>query len=319
MWLNGPSATTASWLSGSSAASGVMAEPPDAAVAAVAVTQFGNVTRSQLLALGVSSRGITRRIEAGRLYRVFRGVYAVGRPPNLPLEWASAALFACGTGAALSHSSAMWAWGFWERWARPVEVTITHGDKRPQGVRVHRSRTLTPADTRIQLGVRVTSPARTIRDMAPRFDDDELARTVNSALHSKFLRPHQLTEQLLRRPDRRVAYHLTTEGGPTRSDWERAFPAFCRQYGLPIPVFNARVAGHEADLVWHDAKLIAELDSWQFHSTRVDFERDRDRDADTLESGYATVRITWERMLARPAREADRLHRIRANRLRAAA
>src|SRR5581483_5233997 len=98
---------------------------------------------------------IRYRVRVGRLYRVFRGVYSVGRPPITVQEWASAAVLACGSGAALSHSSAMVLWGYWRHWEPPPEVTVV-GDRRTKGIRVHRSTTLLRHDVTRQLGVRVT-------------------------------------------------------------------------------------------------------------------------------------------------------------------
>jgi very-short-patch-repair endonuclease len=60
--------------------------------------------------------------------------------------------------------------------------------------------------------------------------------------------------------------------------------------------------------------VIVELDSWEFHKTRIAFETDRERDAETLAAGYITVRITWERIQEAPVREARRLHAILARR-----
>ena len=70
----------------------------DVAIAAIAAKQNGNITRRQLLALGLDDSAIAWRVKMGRLYRVFRGVYSVGRPPVTPHEWASAAVLACGAG-----------------------------------------------------------------------------------------------------------------------------------------------------------------------------------------------------------------------------
>ncbi len=112
---------------------------------------------------------------------------------------------------------------------------------------------------------------------------------------------------------------MDTEGGPTRSAWEDEFPAFCAEHGLPTPVMNTFVAGHEVDALFPNEKVIVELDSWAFHSDRGSFEGDRDRDADTLAAGHVTVRITWGRMRRQPAREADRLGAILESRRRRAA
>ena len=65
--------------------------------------------------------------------------------------------------------------------------------------------------------------------------------------------------------------------------------------------------------------MIVELDGWDFHNDRRSFEADRARDADTLEAGYVTVRITWERLHESPRREAARLKKILATRASAPA
>ena len=81
----------------------VIGQAVDVAIAAVAAKQNGNITRRQLLALGLDDDAISYRVRIGRLYRVFRGVYAAGRRAVTPHERASAAVLACGPGAALSH------------------------------------------------------------------------------------------------------------------------------------------------------------------------------------------------------------------------
>src|ERR1700760_2731957 len=56
------------------------AAPPRPSAWALARGQHGVVTRRQLLALGLTPRGIEHRVARGRLHVVGRGVYAVGRP-----------------------------------------------------------------------------------------------------------------------------------------------------------------------------------------------------------------------------------------------
>jgi hypothetical protein len=295
---------------------GVSSRAIDAAIAAVAAKQLGNITRRQLLVLGLDDKAIAYRLKVGRLFRVFRGVYSVGRPPITPQEWASAAVLACGPGAALSHSSAMTLWGYWRRWDRPHEVTVV-GDRRTKGIRVHRSTTLTWRDTTKQLGIRVTTPARTLLDMSPRLKDEALKRNVNKALNSLWLTEGQLADTVARHPHApgtsRIAALLGLPGTPTRSGWEDDFPAFCQQHGLPAPVMGQPLHGYIADALFVEEKVIVELDSKEFHMGLIPFETDRDRDADMLSHGFVTVRITWERIEKRPVPEAARLHRILAN------
>ncbi len=295
---------------------GVISHAIDRATALVAAKQHGNITRAQLLDLGLDDKAIVRRVKAGRLFRVYPGVYAVGRPPATPLERASAAVLACGSGAALSHGSAMVLWGYWRQWEKPFEVTIVR-DRRPKGIRVHRSSTLTWRDVTRQLGVRVTAPGQTLLDMCPRWNDRSLKRNVNKALHSLWLTEGQLVETLARHSHapgaKRIASLLGQPGTPTRAGWEDDFPAFCAKYGLPTPVMGQPLHGYIADALFVEEKVIVELDSKEFHMGPIPFEGDRDRDADMLAYGFVTVRATWERIEQRPAPEAKRLHKILAN------
>ena len=285
----------------------------DKAVAERAAKQNGNVTRGQLLDLGLDDNAIARRVATGRLHRVFRAVYAVGRRPITPQEWASAAVLAAGADAGLSHSSAMALWGYWRHWDLPFEVTVA-GDRRTKGIRVHRSTTLRRCEITTQLGIRVTTPARTLLDMSPRLSDRALRRAVNNALNSLWLTEDQLAETLAHHPTAhattRIAKLIGLPGTPTRSGWEDEFPKFCADHGLPAPVMGQPFHGYILDALFPDEKVIVELDSWAFHKGKIAFEGDRERDAVTLAHGFVTVRVTEERLDERPAQEAERLHVI---------
>jgi hypothetical protein len=285
-------------------------------IAQIAQRQHGNITRPQLLRLGVSSAWITRQIRTGRLHRVFRGVYAVGHPPIHPLERAAAAVLACGPRAALSHGSAMTLWGFWKHWDEPFEVTVAV-DRRPAGIRIHRSSTLLRRDVTTQRGIRVTSPARTLLDCAPRMRPKSLTRAINDARRGKLLTLVGLAELVRRNPAHPGAPllnpHLDNPQNPTRSDGEDEFPSFCQRYGLPTPLINVEVHGFEVDAYFPDERLVVELDGWPFHRDRDKFESDRDQDATMLAHAIATIRITYDR-LDDPDREAARLHTILATR-----
>jgi very-short-patch-repair endonuclease len=45
---------------------------------------------------------------------------------------------------------------------------------------------------------------------------------------------------------------------------------------------------------------LIEVDSFQFHSSRAAFERDRLRDAELQASGFRVIRITWRQMARQP-------------------
>jgi len=284
-------------------------EAVDRAIAEVAARQWGNITRRQLHDIGLDDNAVAYRVRIGRLYRVFRGVYSVGTPALTPHHRASAAVLACGPGAALSHSSAMTLWGYWRQWDTPLEVTVV-GDRRTKGIQLHRSTTLRRRDITTQLGIRVTSPARTLIDISPRLKDKALKRAVNNALHSPWLSEDQLAETLARHPTPRIAKLIGPKGTPTRSGWEDDFPKFCADYGLPAPVMGEPLHGYIVDALFPAEKVIVELDGWESHKDKIAFEDDRERDAEMLAHGFVTVRMTWERIHERPQKEADRLNAI---------
>lgn len=198
-----------------------------------------------------------------------------------------------------------------------VDVTVAV-DRRPAGIAVHRCGTLTPQDVRTHRAIAVTSPARALLDGAPGMTRQGLARAVNHALRTPFLNRSQLAEICGRSPlhpgTRLLTWFIDTSDGPTRSDCEDGFPVFCERFDLPRPQINVEVCGYEVDAYFPAEGLIVELDGWGFHRGRDSFERDRNRDADTLAAGDVTVRITWERMTTRPRQEADRLKAILAQR-----
>jgi hypothetical protein len=285
------------------------------ALVSLARRQHRNVTRAQLLALGLSPQAIDRRLQSGLLHREHLSVYSVGTPATTPIEHAAAAVLACGDQALLGQGSGLALWGFARRWPDPPHV-IAPTDRRPSKVIVHKAKALAKADIRIHHGIRVTSPARTLLDCAPIMP---ITRAVNDALRSPYLTQTQLADVCPRYPKhpgtRVLAEFLDATSGPTRSEFEDAFPEFCVTFDLPVPLMNVIVCGYEVDAYFPDHGVIVELDGWAFHRDRLTFESDRNRDADTLAAGLVTVRITWARMTTDPRYEADRLHGILEQRL----
>jgi len=282
----------------------------DHEIARIAAEQHGIVTRAQLFAAGVAADEIAYRRRVGRLHLLYRGVYAVGHRPPSPHARATAAVLACGPGAVLSHRSAAALWGF-GRWRGPIDVTAT-GNHTRSNVRVHRSKTLRPEDVTHHFGIPVTTPARTLLDLADVLADASLTRAVNEARLQRLLTLHDLAALLDSFPGRatkRLKPHVEDASRPTRSAFEDAFLTFVERHHLPRPEVNQRVAGYEVDMLWREQRVIVELDGWDYHDGRTAFERDREKDAALLSAGFPVVRITWGRLTER---EATRLRRLLA-------
>jgi very-short-patch-repair endonuclease len=139
---------------------------PDQVIAHIARRQHGVISTQQLTRIGLDDSAIARRVQAGRLHRIHRGVYAVGHP-SLTREgrW-MAAVLACKR-AVLSHVSAAALWGIFPTCPPFVHVTVPgiSGRKKRPGIVIHRSRTLGPAETTRRWGIPVTTHARTLRDL----------------------------------------------------------------------------------------------------------------------------------------------------------
>ena len=173
---------------------------------------------------------------------------------------------------------------------------------------MHRS---TQADATTHYGIKVTTPARTLVDLADALSPNQLTRALNEAQVLRLTTPQELTTLLTRYPGRRTS-QLTPElnATATRSHLEDRFVRFLKRHDLPLPELNQRIAGHEVDAVYRQQRLVIELDSRQFHTTPNAFERDRDRDADLLNAGFSTLRITDHRLKHHATSEAQRLDNI---------
>jgi hypothetical protein len=295
-------------------------EQIDRRIAVLAKKQRGWVRREQLLRLGAKRSWIYRRVEKNLLIPHYNGVYAVGHLPLMPMDFAAGAVLACGPEAALSHLSAATLWGWGKPWSMPYHVTAASSHVR-DGVICHRCKVLARRDIRTHYAIRVTSPARTVLDCAPTLSATECRSLLSEAQISRHLRRSALADVLVRfhrHPGASVLAALLDASGPTRSEFEERFGGFCQVFGFPAPLFNLRVAGYEVDAYFPEYRLAVELDGWGFHRTRAAFEHDRNKDADLLRVGIATVRITWERLIQRPRAEADRLETIMLGRKRAA-
>jgi hypothetical protein len=288
------------------------------ALSELAGSQHGVVGRRELLALGFKAGAIKRRLEAGRLRQIHRGVYAVGRTTSSQRGRWLAAVLACGEGAVLSHRSAAMHLGFLRARPGDVDVTSAHGRAGRTGrtgIALHECK-LRSDEVALHGNLPTTRPARTLFDLGEcvDIDGDRLTSACEEADRLGLLQMKELEQVVERgwgrhalkpiRPILIEARHAAT----TRSPLEDRFLNFCRDRGIPTPVTNTMVLGYEIDALWPSARLIVELDSWEHHSHRAAFERDRARDPLLLLAGYRTIRVTDRRL----RNEQDRLeHEIR--------
>lgn len=275
-------------------------------IAQLAGGQHGVITRDQLVSARVPPHRVAYRVKSGRLRRIHAGVYGTGSVPTAR-EHLMAAVLACGPGARLSHWSGLELRDLVPpRPGAPVDVTVDHAkQRRVRGLRVHRFRDGRSDDVTYHDGIPVTSPGRTLLDIAALATESELERIVARAERMGLVTLDQLralAQQHPRRRGMRSLRALLDRGATalTRSKAEAAFLHLVRRAGLRSPESNVVLFGFEVDFLWRAERLVVEIDGFAFHRERASFERDRRRDAELTASGLRVLRFTWRQLNDEP-------------------
>ena len=283
----------------------------DAAIARLADRQHGVVARRQLIALGVSPRAIVGRLSRGMLVPLHRGVYAFGhRQLRIEGRWLAAVL-AAGPGAVLSHRDA----AALHRMrtapdSRKVSVTTARKARGTPELWIYARRNLPAGEVGVVRGVPVTSPARTLVDLAPLLTAGQLQSTLGEADRRGLLDVTAVEAALWRTNGRHgQGYARLTDAlkahaqqGATllRSELEERFLDLVLAAGLPRPRFNAPVAGYEVDVLWPDHRVVVELDGWAHHKAREAAARDRDKTNRLQLHGFSVLRFLHGDVFGRP-------------------
>lgn len=138
----------------------------DALIGSIAARQHGLITRAQLLELGLDPSLAQRRRAAGHWQVAAPGVFIVGGAPPVLSQRILVTQLAAGSGAVISHRTALHLWGIRVSPTVPLEVTIPRGrSHRRRGVIVHESGDLEHATSREIDGITVTGLARSLLDL----------------------------------------------------------------------------------------------------------------------------------------------------------
>jgi hypothetical protein len=264
------------------------------------------VTREELLAAGVTPEEIRQRLHSGALLREYRGVYRVGhRAPSMEARY-MAAVKACGQGARLCGRAAAHLLAIIKGPPPPPEVTAPT-ERRIEGIKTHRERNPLPRNNEATTwrGIPVTTPARTLVDLAAVLTDEELARACHEAGVRHGTTPAQVEAVLQRRTTSpgagklRAALHGDIR--VTLSKLEKRFLERLRQAELPLPVTNRPAGGRYVDCRWAEYRLTVELDSYTYHRSRHAWEQDRRREREAYARGDQFRRYTYGDVYDRPA------------------
>jgi very-short-patch-repair endonuclease len=289
-------------------------ESADLAIGRLAESQHGVFSRRQAVALGVSSRQIQHRTSQGRWDSPLRAVYRIVGSGDDRQALMAAALWA-GDGALLSHGAAGAAWGIEGVRSRKPELWVPMPrNPRCDDVIVHRGERLDRADRTTLGAIPITTPVRTLIDIAARLEDDRLLAAMESIFRRRLGTPERLAARLsaLRDSGRPGAGRLAGlldqrgHGDPLESVLEAKVWRLLadtptrrpvRQHWVTTPAGRYRL-----DFAWPDHRLALECDGWEHHGGTAAFGKDRERLSELVSIGWRVLLITWAMAARQPQR-----------------
>lgn len=289
-------------------------ESPDAVIATVADSQFGVLSRGQALDAGLSPRQIQFRVTAKRWVTVRRGVYRIVGSSGSLEQLAMGGVLYAGNDALVSHGTAGKLWRIEGARARTVELWVASTKKSDgNGLTIHRGDRLDRADRTMLGPIPITTPARTIIDLAARMEDDRLVLAFEDAFRRRLVTPERLLKraEILRTSGRpgagRLAELLAQRAGPAlESALEVKVWQLIVRTGLPLPERQHWVSlpggRYRLDFAWPEHRVALECDGWEHHGARSAFAPDRARLAELAADRWRVLPVTWHACTREPQR-----------------
>jgi very-short-patch-repair endonuclease len=271
-------------------------------IEALAAGQKDLITDAQLLAAGLTIRGIAKRVERGALHRRHRGVYSLGPAPLSREAQMLAAVLGAGPGSFIGRAALVELHGL-TRHRAPLIAVLSPRKRTLIGVRVHRYRSLDPRDVTTHKGIPVTTIHRMFVDLADESTPQELAAHMHEAAFlGRFVEP--AIRDAMHRANGRQNLHVLEEalaihaagGAGYKSKAEQAYHELMR---AEDPLVNAKLLGFEVDFQWPEHCLVVEVDGPHHQRPRVKRE-DAARDRVLRAAGYRVLRFPDEDVYERP-------------------
>lgn len=292
------------------------------------------ITTTQLLADGMTPQRVSRAVSSRELVRLRPGFYVEGSARGLPREDKHllnilAADAALGS-PVFSHASAALVHGL-PSWGLPLaKVTVSANSRNPRThttrVMKHHSVVLREDEVTCIGGLRVTSAARTVGDLARTVGRDASVAVADAALIRKLVVPGSLERVLDQSAGlagvRKARAAMALVDGRSESVAETRSRLTFIDQGLPTPetqvnIFDthgSRVA--RVDFLWREFGVIGECDGFGKYFDGADsaelrrrLGREKDRDAELLALGYRVLHWRWAD-LEQPRLLAERIRRV---------
>jgi hypothetical protein len=296
----------------------------------LAQRQHGAFARWQLLPRGVDPRTLERRVATGYWVTLLPGVYALAGTRDTYERRLWAGWLAVGPGALVSHEAAAEVRGIPNVIRNRVVLVNAHGQHhRLPGVIVHQLNDVLPEHRTSVDGLPITTPARTIVDLAAVVHPARLLPIVEGTNHARIASYAEVgvcMTSIARRGKpgvrhlARVLDRLTATKAVTMSKLERLLFELIANAGLPRPASQYAFPGRLftngcVDAAYVDAKLVVEADGRAWHTRIADVKRDHERDADAARHGWQTLRLLHEHIDSDPDGTADLIRDVRRERL----
>lgn len=298
-----------------------------AAILELSSRQYGLFSRAQAAGLGIDEWTLVRALRSERLTHEAEGVYGL---PGWPESWwreVWRAFLATGPDAVVSHETAAAIHRLTNFPRGRIVLTTAHGDHHWHGLADMRQSTdLKPEHVLFRDGLPVTTPVRTLFDLAAVAGRERLALAVEDAHITGQCRLEHLIALYdeLRRPGKhgmKKLGRILAERGPgyvpPESALERLLLKVLRTAGLPKPRLQAQLPWRatlpsRCDAIYEDRRIILEADGRRWH-TRVDqMANDRRRDREALNHGWRPYRFVYEELKRDPQLVVDTVLEARA-------
>jgi hypothetical protein len=267
---------------------------------------LGAVSRRQLRAADVSDHEIEHLIDIGAIGRIHPGVYVAAGSDRSYRQLVMAACLACGDRAAASFGSAATLLN-----AAPppsdVHVTVPHGSRpRSDVIKIHRSTVVGPTDVMRRGPFLLTTPARTLADLASCTPRPELTQVTDEVLRRRLVSCSALL-RYTERPSirvfpgtgvlRAIVKDRAAFGLPD-SGFEALMIQLLEDYALPRPQrqYRTLASGRNVrfDLAYPDEGFVIELDGWDPRSGFDQWQNDHDRHNALELARWGRLGFTWK-------------------------
>jgi hypothetical protein len=274
---------------------------------------------AELRATGQTPQRIETQLVRGEICRVRRSVYAKSEMASAlasrrdgPHLLQTAGVLTTTRSAVASHHSAALIHGLDILGKPPREVAITkppgHNRSGQPGAHVHWAQ-LSADQVTEQHGMRVTTVARTVIDLARTVEFRAGVVSADSALHRKLVTEAELAAELSRarrqRGIQRATEVVAFANALAESVLESISRVVFRDCGLPPPELQVWVGGAEAvgrvDFLWRQYRTVAEVDGLLKYADPARAVLQLERDKRLRDAGYEVVHLTWHDVTENPA------------------